>query len=349
MELRRRVGISSSWDVSGDISAVLYVMNSSGSLLDEPLSGEQTSVTLAAPVSDSSQPCHLLIDLSQLRGYIPSRMEFTTSSRTTELYCGSDCDEYIGTVRGTLAPGTSTSTDSSGGVRKLYSCSHDLPSGTPCQNICIKLLSLRGRSEVLVDKIQLVVSEDHGGSAAPALPHHREMAGNGVDIKSMLSSLPGGSVPPFMQTLVSSLTQLSTTTQISFPQRSQVDKEEEVKEEEEGERPVELSSLMETLRQMRPPLPKATPTQSELNSNGHDSEGENFIEENGTDEKSDQPEESDSHRTKGEEELETRLKQYIDEKFEDLEKRLESKLEQLLVTRLKSACSHKSQLLDTES
>ncbi|CAI8014017.1 hypothetical protein GBAR_LOCUS8807 [Geodia barretti] len=207
MELRTAVHVSSSWEVCGDISTVLYLVSSSGSLLDEPLSGGRcpTPISITAPTSDPDQPCRLHIDLSDLRGYIASQIELTTSSRTTELYCDDD-DEYVGTVRGTVA---GTCDSNKGSLRKLYSCNHIFPTESPHQKFNLKLLSLRGMREVLVEKIQLVVAADHGGSAA-VISQRPAVLGNGMDMQQLLGSLPVGGMPPFMQALVSSLTHLTT-------------------------------------------------------------------------------------------------------------------------------------------
>ena len=130
-------------------------LTSSGSLLDEPLSGGRcpTPISITAPTSDPDQPCRLHIDLSDLRGYIASQIELTTSSRTTELYCNDD-DEYVGTVRGTVA-GTCDSNkgyapvisvqinltlccSTYSSLRKLYSCNHILPTESPHQKFNLK-------------------------------------------------------------------------------------------------------------------------------------------------------------------------------------------------------------------
>jgi hypothetical protein len=63
--------------------------------------------------------------------------------------------------------------------------------------------------EVLVEKIQLVVAADHGGSAA-VISQRPAVLGNGMDMQQLLGSLPVGGMPPFMQALVSSLTHLTT-------------------------------------------------------------------------------------------------------------------------------------------
>lgn len=87
-----------------DVWVDLVYLTSSGSLLDEPLPAGRraTPISLTALSSNPDQSCRLQIDLSDLTGYIATQIELTTSSRTTELYCDED-DEYIGTVRGTVA------------------------------------------------------------------------------------------------------------------------------------------------------------------------------------------------------------------------------------------------------
>ena len=82
---------------------MMSLLDSSGSLLDEPLSTERSATPLyiCAPTSDPSQACQLRVDLSSLRGYTSSQLELTSTSRTTELYL--DEDDYVGTARGGMA------------------------------------------------------------------------------------------------------------------------------------------------------------------------------------------------------------------------------------------------------
>lgn len=138
------------------VSRSSFQPNSSGSLLDEPLSLERSStpLSLCAPTSDPDQPCRLQVDFSSLRGYTSSQVGLTSTSRTTELY--QDGDEYVGTVRGSEAGNCNSNGYAPTKlnhywspepytlcihrtVQKLYCCDHNLPSDGVHQIFTIKV------------------------------------------------------------------------------------------------------------------------------------------------------------------------------------------------------------------
>ena len=103
------------------------------------------------------------------------------------------------------------------------------------------------------------------------------------------------------------------------------------------ERPPELSQLMQTLRHLRPHPP---PVEVESCRDNGETAG------NG-----DTPRDSASTETPVDDDsagMEARLKLYIDEKFEQLERRLEKKLEELVLNRLQELTSSKPLLLEEE-
>ena len=98
----------------------------------------------------------------------------------------------------------------------------------------------------------------------------------------------------------------------------------------DGDRPAELSQLMQTLRQLRPPS-----VHTDLN--GTRENGETTTGMDGRE--ADAAMNGVEGKEMGEEEeglaaMEARLKLYIDEKFEQLERRLEKKVEELFSSRL---------------
>ena len=93
------------------------------------------------------------------------------------------------------------------------------------------------------------------------------------------------------------------------------------------DRPAELSQLMQTLRQLRPPLT----TETERNGTRENGETTTGTESRETD--------VDMEGKEAEEEvelaaMEARLKLYIDERFEQLERRLEKKIEEMFSNQL---------------
>ena len=166
-------------------------------------------------------------------------------------------------------------------------------------------------------------------------------------MQELLSGLPVGSTPPFLQTLISSLSQL--TTRVYTHTRKSIysltvsmyvqilyfcvcvqagSRRAAVGDAEEEERPSELFQLMDTLRQMRPAV-EVVPSCSTIG------EDDQVVVENGTE----SPEEQSQIAASGERDLtdlEARLRRYIDERFEQMEKRLEEKLEQLVLSQLKT-------------
>lgn len=106
-----------------------------------------------------------------------------------------------------------------------------------------------------------------------------------------------------------------------------------------ADKPPELSQLMDTLRQMRPPPPPVE-VSTAASSTGEAGEKDRVLE-NGR-ETPGHPDSSTSGVWEDTTELEERLKRYIDEKFEQLERRLEERLEELLISHLKTANSQLS-------
>ena len=87
-----------------------------------------------------------------------------------------------------------------------------------------------------------------------------------------------------------------------------------------GERPAELSDIMDTLRQMRPAVEEMP---------GYN--GEEVAHSGG------ETQSNITAATSGEGDmLESRLRQYIDKQLEQMERRLEAKLEEMLTNRLKN-------------
>ena len=104
-----------------------------------------------------------------------------------------------------------------------------------------------------------------------------------------------------------------------------------VDDERRGDRPPEeLSKLMDTLKQMRPAPVETAPSTTSREDLGEKSR----VLENGRE----GPEDVGDGRATSEEgdftELEKRLRRYIDDKFEELERRLVERLEECLVNRL---------------
>ncbi len=84
------------------VPLVLISYSTTGVHLDEPLSSERSSTTpLTLDRPDSDEPCYLNVDLTGLRGYLPSALELLSESRTIEVY-DRQRDEYLDTVRGTM-------------------------------------------------------------------------------------------------------------------------------------------------------------------------------------------------------------------------------------------------------
>ena len=110
------------------------------------------------------------------------------------------------------------------------------------------------------------------------------------------------------------------------------------------DRPAELSQLMQTLRQLRPP----STVETECNGTREDSETATGTDSREADVAVNGVEGKEAEEEAGLAAMEARLKLYIDERFEQLERRLEKKLEEMFSSQLQHCAVINSRLVQDE-